>query len=61
MTRIVKMVFGVLCLGIGLAFTMVAVKALVYPRDIDDAKDVWVPAMFGAIFCLGSYLLSPSE
>jgi hypothetical protein len=27
-TRIVKMVFGVLCLGIGLVFTMVAVKAL---------------------------------
>jgi hypothetical protein len=59
--RIVKMVFGVLCLGIGVAFIMVAVKALVYPRNMDDAKDVWIPAMFGAIFCLGSYLLFPSQ
>jgi hypothetical protein len=63
--RALRIIFGVLCFGIGVAFAMGAVHTLLHPSYFDSAMDVAFPAMFGAMFLLGSYLLlrpsSPSS
>jgi hypothetical protein len=56
--RSVKIFFGVLCFGIGVAFAVGAANAIVHPAGYsDDVFDAAFPAMFGAMFLLGSYLL----
>jgi hypothetical protein len=61
--RVIKITFGVLCFGLGVAFAMGAVNALLHPGYAAESMDVAFPAMLGAMFLLGSFLLlrrSPS-
>ncbi|SFO74369.1 hypothetical protein SAMN05216330_104459 [Bradyrhizobium sp. Ghvi] len=55
--RVVRIIVGVLCFGVGIAFAMGAINALVHPGYFHSDVDVWMPSMFGAIFLLSSYLL----
>jgi hypothetical protein len=55
--RAVKIVFGVLCFGLGVAFVTGAVNILVHPAYVHDAMHVALPSIFGAIFLFGSFLL----
>ena len=55
--RAVRIIFGILCFGIGVAFAMAAVDALVVERSYHSVFDVTFPSMLGAMFLLGAYLL----
>jgi hypothetical protein len=55
--RAVRIIFGILCFGLGVAFAMAAVDSLVVPSTFHSVFDVTFPSMFGAMFLLGSYLL----
>ena len=54
--RAVKIIFGVLCFGIGVAFCVGAVNSLIHPGFDHSGLDAAIPAMFGAMFLLGSFL-----
>jgi hypothetical protein len=57
MVRVIKVSLAVLCFGIGAAFAMGAVNALVHPDFNANPFDVAFPGMFAAMFLLGTYLL----
>jgi hypothetical protein len=60
--RGVKIFFGVLCFGIGVAFAVGAAHAFMHQTPYDDnVFDTAFPAFFGAMFLLGSYLLLRRE
>jgi hypothetical protein len=55
--RATKIIFGLLCFGLGAAFAMGAVYQLVRPSYFRDVMDVALPSMLGGMFLLGSFLL----
>jgi hypothetical protein len=57
--RVVKIIFGVLCFGIGAAFAVGTVDGIVHPNTSLYSSDTPVSllGMFAAMFLLGSYLL----
>lgn len=54
---VVKILLAVVSFGLGVAFVMVAVNALVHPGYLADSMDMAIPAMLGAMFLLGAFLL----
>jgi hypothetical protein len=56
--RAVKMMFGILCCGIGVAFAVGTVDGLLHPDSIRIGDlPPWFLGMFAAMFLLGGYLL----
>jgi hypothetical protein len=56
--RVVKLVFGVLCFGIGAAFAVETVDSLLHPQPLRGGElPLFMLAMFAAMFLLGSVLL----
>jgi hypothetical protein len=55
--RAAKILFGVLCFGMGVAFATGAVHAFVHAQGFDNPFDFAIPAMFGSMLLLGSFLL----
>jgi hypothetical protein len=53
---VVKIIFGVLCFGIGVGFGVDAIDILLHPDKPGDLA-AWGAAMLAAMFLLGSYLL----
>jgi len=52
--RLVRTICGVLCFGIGLAFTVNVVNTLLHPSIYSDLV---MPSFFAGVFLLGSLLL----
>jgi hypothetical protein len=57
MRGIVRIIFGVFCFGIAVAFAVGALHALMQPGHFDSPFDAAMPAIFGSMFLLGSVLL----
>jgi hypothetical protein len=58
--RVVKIIFGVLCFGIGVAFavgTVADLLRLLHPNPYSYDDPAWLLGMLAAMFLLGSYLL----
>jgi hypothetical protein len=56
MKKFVKYFFAIICFGIGVAFCISALESLIRPREF-FADPAWIPAMLGAMFLLGAFLL----
>jgi hypothetical protein len=57
MRRAIRIIFGVFCFGIAMAFAVGALHALMQPGYINSSFDAAIPSMFGSMFLLGSILL----
>jgi hypothetical protein len=57
MGRAIRIIFGVLCFGIGVSFAVGALDALLHPGDFDNSTDAAFPAILGSMFLLGSFFL----
>lgn len=53
--KVLKIIFGILCFGLGVAFAIGAISALRDPYSA--AVDAYMPGMFSGMFLLGTYLL----
>jgi hypothetical protein len=51
-----KYFFAIICFGIGIAFSFSALEDLIHPREF-YSDPAWIPAMLGAMFLLGAFLL----
>ncbi len=52
-----KYLFAIICLGIGVAFSGVATIDIL-TNDDSFSGPIWMPAMFGSMFWLGAFLLA---
>jgi hypothetical protein len=55
-SRKAKIVWGVICFGLGAAFAVATVDGLLHPGP-HDLLAPWFAAMFAAMLLLGSFLL----
>ena len=56
MPTAVKIAFGVICFGLGVAFAIGTAEGLLHPRSIYDIPQ-WFLGMLAAMLLLGSFLL----
>jgi hypothetical protein len=56
-SRAVKIAFGVICFGLGVAFAIGTADGLLHPSSSAGDLPPWLLGMFAAMLLLGSFLL----